>query len=156
MAALNALLSDEAGQLENNAFFEQWQGDRLVMDKWFAAQVAFASPEKCADTAEQLTKHALFDMKNPNRFRAVFGALAMNHAGFHAASGKGYALLADWLIKLDAMNPQTTARMCTAFQTWKRYDSARQTLIKAQLERILATEGLSGDTTEMVSRILEG
>ncbi|MBU2982814.1 aminopeptidase N [Lentibacter algarum] len=156
MAALNALLSDEAGQHENNAFFEQWQGDRLVMDKWFASQVAFASPQNCADTAEQLTRHPLFDMKNPNRFRAVFGALAMNHAGFHHISGRGYTLLADWLIKLDAINPQTTARMCTAFQTWKRYDGARQALVKAQLERILATESLSGDTTEMVSRILEG
>ncbi len=156
LASLNALLSDEAGQLENAAFFEQWKGDRLVMDKWFASQVAFASPETCAETAKRLTGHALFDMRNPNRFRAVFGALAANHAGFHHASGKGYALLADWLIKLDAINPQTTARMCTAFQTWKRYDSTRQTLVKAQLERILATAGLSGDTTEMVSRILEG
>lgn len=155
-AALNALLAQDIGSDEAAAFFAQWQGDRLVMDKWFAAQVAFAAPEKAANTAEALTNHPLFTLKNPNRFRAVFGALATNHAGFHHASGQGYRLLADWLIKLDSLNPQTTARMCTAFQTYSRYDAARQTSAKASLERILATDGLSRDTTEMVTRILEG
>src|SRR5699024_5705649 len=95
-----------------------------------------------------------FTMKNPNRFRAVLGTLAASSAGFHHASGKGYALLADWLIRLDPLNPQTTARMCTAFETWRRYDSARQGLIRAELERIAAQPTLSRDTTEMVGRIL--
>ena len=93
-------------------------------------------------------------MKNPNRFRAVMGALAGNHAGFHHASGEGYQLLAENLIALDSVNPQTTARMCAAFQTWKRYDSKRQAQIQTELERILATSGLSRDTHEMVSRML--
>ena len=156
LAALNALLAQGHGQDASEAFFTQWQGDRLVMDKWFAAQVAFSEPESAADVAQRLTTHPLFDMKNPNRFRAVFGALAMNHAGFHHISGKGYTLLADWLIKLDAANPQTAARMCTAFQTWARYGATHSDLAKAQLARILATDGLSRDTEEMVSRILEG
>jgi aminopeptidase N len=80
----------------------------------------------------------------------------MSPAGFHHASGKGYKLLADWLISLDPLNPQTTARMCTAFETWRRYDAQRQALIRAELDRIRATPGLSRDTGEMVSRILEG
>ena len=85
---------------------------------------------------------------------ATFGALAGHAAGFHHATGKGYATLADWLIRLDPLNPQTTARMCAAFETWKRYDSARQRHARAALERILAAPHLSRDTTEMVSRIL--
>jgi aminopeptidase N len=113
-----------------------------------------AAPEDTAATAARLTEHPDFSMKNPNRFRAVFGALAMSHAGFHHASGAAYTLLADWLIRLDPLNPQTTARMCSAFQTWRRYDAERQSAIKAELERILATPNLSRDTHEMVSRIL--
>jgi aminopeptidase N len=77
----------------------------------------------------------------------------MHHAGFHAKDGSGYTLLADWLIKLDPVNPQTTARMCSAFQTWRRYDAIRQTLIGTQLERIGNTPNLSRDTAEMISRI---
>jgi aminopeptidase N len=77
----------------------------------------------------------------------------MHHAGFHHASGKGYTLMADWLIRLDPVNPQTTARMCSTFQTWARYDADRQAKIAAQLDRILATPNLSPDTTEMLTRI---
>lgn len=154
LSALSCLLRAGKGEAELSAFYDQWQHDRLVMDKWFALQVGMASPAATADIARTLTEHADFNWKNPNRFRAVMGALAMNHAGFHRADGAGYALLADWLIKLDPVNPQTTARMCSAYQTWKRYDADRQDLIRAQLTRIAETPDLSRDTTEMVSRIL--
>ncbi|WP_109313086.1 aminopeptidase N [Ruegeria sp. AU67] len=154
LSALSCLLRASKGEAELSAFYEQWQHDRLVMDKWFALQVGMASPATTADIARTLTEHTDFNWKNPNRFRAVMGALAMNHAGFHREDGAGYALLADWLIKLDPVNPQTTARMCSAFQTWKRYDANRQDLIRAQLTRIAETPDLSRDTTEMVSRIL--
>ncbi|WP_425045775.1 aminopeptidase N [Primorskyibacter sp. S87] len=152
-AALTCLLTIDRGIAQTQAFFEQWQEDRLVMDKWFALQIACAAPAKAAAKAEKLTRHPLFDMKNPNRFRAVMGALAMNHAGFHHSSGAGYQLLADHLIALDPLNPQTTARMCTPFQSWRRYDADRQALISEQLDRIAATPDLSRDTTEMITRI---
>ncbi|MCA1335288.1 aminopeptidase N [Pseudooceanicola marinus] len=156
LAALSCLLSIGAAEGELAAFYEQWQADRLVIDKWFSLQVAYAKPAETAATAAALVEHPDFDMKNPNRFRAVFGALSMSPAGFHHASGAGYELLADWLLKLDPLNPQTTARMCAAFQTWRRFDADRQAMMKAQLERIGAQQGLSRDTSEMVSRILGG
>ncbi|WP_171128077.1 MULTISPECIES: aminopeptidase N [unclassified Ruegeria] len=154
LGALSCLLRAGKGQEELSAFYDQWRHDRLVMDKWFGLQVSLAAPDAAVKTARTLTEHADFNWKNPNRFRAVMGALAMNHAGFHAAGGAGYALLADWLVRLDPVNPQTTARMCSAFQTWKRYDADRQALIKTQLQRIANTPDLSRDTTEMISRIL--
>ncbi len=155
LSALACLLRAGKGETELAGFYTQWQHDRLVVDKWFGLQVAMAAPDAVPDTARNLTEHADFNWKNPNRFRAVMGALAMNHAGFHQADGAGYALLADWLIRLDPVNPQTTARMCSAFQTWKRYDSDRQALMRAQLTRIQDTPNLSRDTGEMVSRILD-
>jgi aminopeptidase N len=154
LSALANLIRAGRGEAALKAFEAQWKDDRLVMDKWFGLQVMEADPEDAFEVAAGLTQHPDFNWKNPNRFRAVLGALAMHHAGFHHASGAGYALLADWLIRLDPVNPQTTARMCQAFQTWKRYDPARQALIRAQLERILATPDLSRDTTEMITRIL--
>ncbi|MGP6085721.1 aminopeptidase N [Antarctobacter jejuensis] len=138
------------------AFEAQWKHDRLVMDKWFGLQVGATAPENVVPRAEALTQHPDFDLKNPNRFRALFGSMIGAHAGFHRKDGAGYALLADWLIRLDDLNPQTTARMCTAFQTWKRYDSGRQALMQTQLERIRDKPNLSRDTAEMVERILNG
>ena len=154
--ALGVLLDIGQGQPEVQSFHRQWRHDRLVMDKWFSLQVAHAAPRATAATARELTEHPDFDWKNPNRFRAVLGALSMNAAGFHDPTGASYRLLADWLIRLDPVNPQTTARMCTAFETWKRYDADRQALIRGELERIMGTDGLSRDTTEMVGRILNG
>ena len=153
LAALSCLLDAGAGSTQLANFETQWSHDRLVMDKWFSLQIMHAKPEDVAGTTTHLTQHADFDMKNPNRFRAVMGALSMHHAGFHHKQGAAYALLTDWLIRLDPMNPQTTARMCSAFQTWKRYDADRQQKIGAQLDRILAQPDLSRDSTEMVSRI---
>ncbi|MEO1641325.1 MAG: aminopeptidase N [Pseudomonadota bacterium] len=154
LGALRALLRVGRGQDQLAAFAEQWQDDRLVMDKWFAIQVSLAAPDDAAATAEALTQHPDFTLKNPNRFRAVFGALAGNPAGFHAPSGASYTLLADWLIKLDPINPQTTARMATAFETWARYDLDRQGKMKAVMMRLRETAGLSQDTGEIIDRLL--
>ncbi|HCW84567.1 MAG: aminopeptidase N [Planktotalea sp.] len=153
LSALACLLQENVGETALAKFYEQWKHDRLVMDKWFNLQVSCTAPEDTATTAETLTSHADFDHKNPNRFRATLGALAMRHAGFHHISGRGYTLLADWLITLDPINPQTTARMCSAFQTWKRYDEARQNMMLAEIDRILSQPNLSRDTTEMLTRI---
>ncbi|SMX38018.1 aminopeptidase N [Octadecabacter ascidiaceicola] len=154
LAGLAALLKLGKGSAESQAFRTQWRDDRLVMDKWFGLTVSMAAPENAARTAMQLTQEPDFDMKNPNRFRAVFGALAGNSAGFHDASGASYTLLGNWLAKLDAINPQTTARMTAAFETWPRYDADRQSKMRGALETLGATAGLSRDTGEMVGRML--
>ena len=155
LSALAGLVRVGAADQALPQFETQWRHDRLVMDKWFGLQISASTPDKAVDVARELTGHPDFDLKNPNRFRAVLGALAGHHAAFHAADGDGYALLADWLIKLDPLNPQTTARMTGAFQSWKRYDTDRQGKIREQLDRILSQPNLSRDTTEMVTRIRE-
>ncbi|MEZ5732669.1 MAG: aminopeptidase N [Paracoccaceae bacterium] len=154
--ALACLIDSGRGAREIAAFYSRWQDNRLVIDKWFALQVAHATPAEAAATAARLAEHPDFDWKNPNRFRALLGGLAANHAGFHHFGGAAYRFYADWLIRLDPVNPQTTARMSTAFETWRRYDADRQALIRAELERILAVPGLSRDMTEMTGRILGG
>ncbi len=153
-AALAALLSVGAGDGAAQRFYEKWQDDRLVVNKWFGIQIAMAKPGDAVPVAKALTQHTAFDWKNPNRFRSVFGALAGHSAGFHQADGSGYDLLADWLMRLDPVNPQTTARMVTAFEGLRRYDSDRKKLMRAALAKIRDKQGLSRDTTEMVLRLL--
>jgi aminopeptidase N len=153
LAAFAALLNAGHAETAVDAFYEQWKHERLVIDKWFAMQVSHAAPSQAVDVARQLTRHPDFDLKNPNRFRSVFGALMMNPAGFHAADGSGYQFFADWLIKLDPLNPMTAARMSSGFETWKRYDQNRQDLIAAELDRVLRQPNLSRDMSEMITRI---
>jgi aminopeptidase N len=154
IGALSALLEIRQGAAQVAAFAARWGQDRNVMDKWYALQIAHAEPAEAATLTARLTERSDFDWKNPNRFRSVIGALAANHAGFHHRSGAGYRLVADWLIRLDPLNPQTAARVSTAFETWPRYDAARRRHAKAELERVLATPELSADLREMVERML--
>jgi aminopeptidase N len=154
VGALAALLEIGQGAEESAAFAECWAADHNVMDKWYALQIALAEPSEASSLTVKLTYRRDFDWKNPNRFRSVIGALAGNHAGFHHRSGHGYEVVADWLIRLDPLNPQTAARVSTAFETWPRYDAQRRRRAKAELERILAAPGLSADLREMVERML--
>ncbi len=156
VGALACLLDIGAGEDAAARFAGRWSGDANVMDKWFGLRIGMAAPDQAVATARALSAHPLFAWKNPNRFRAVVGALSSHHAGFHTADGSGYAFVADWLLRLDPLNAQTAARMSGAFETWPRYDAARQTLMRSALERILATPSLSRDLTEMAGRMLAG
>ncbi len=53
---------------------------------------------------------------------------------------------------MDKINPQSAARLASAFSTFRRYDAGRQALIRAQLQRLLDAPGLSKDTFEIASR----
>ncbi|MBL4808058.1 MAG: aminopeptidase N [Rhodobacteraceae bacterium] len=146
-----------AGQAETalTDFYDQWHHEKLVLDKWFSVQAMGTPPENAVETVRTLTQHADFDWKNPNRFRSLIGVFAgANPAGFHEDGGAGYELFADWLIKLDPVNPQIAARMSTALESWRRYGPDRQTQMKAALQRVLDTPNLSKNTSEIVSRIL--
>ena len=57
-----------------------------------------------------LMKHPAFDIKNPNRVRALIGAFSANHLRFHDADGSGYRLVGEVIRTLDPINPQVAAR----------------------------------------------
>jgi len=154
MAALGPLVAYGRGEAALAGFHADWAHDRLVVDKWFAVQGALTPPEAAVETVDRLTRHPDFDWRNPNRFRALMGSFAGNPAGFHRADGAGYRLFVDWLIRLDPVNPQTTARMTTSLGTWRMFDEGRQALIRGELERLAALPGLSRDTAEIVGRLL--
>ena len=49
---------------------------------------------------------------------------------------------------------QVAARMVGAFTTYRQYDDKRQAMIKAQLQRIVAENGLSENVLEIASKSL--
>jgi aminopeptidase N len=135
-------------------FYHQFEGDPLVVDKWFSLQATSPRQETLTVVLE-LMEHPAFTMRNPNRVRALVGAFAQgNPVRFHDLSGEGYKFLADRVLELNALNPQVAARMIGPLSRWRRYDSERQFLMRAQLERIKEQEGLSADVGEIVQKSL--
>ena len=136
------------------AFYERYKDNALVVDKWFTLQALSLHPDVIAHV-RKLAEHPDFTMKNPNRVRSLHMAFAGNPKGFHKADGEGYRMVADVILALDPINPQTAARFVPALGRWRRIEPGRAALMKAELERILASGNLSRDTFEQVSRSLE-
>jgi aminopeptidase N len=132
-------------------FYTTWQDDPLVVDKWLMLQATCILPGTL-DRVKELMNHSAFSMKNPNKVRSLIGAFSGNQQQFHAKDGRGYTFLADRIIELDPKNPQIASRLVTPLTMWKRYDTSRQELMRAELERIGALPGLSGDVGEIVEK----
>ncbi|ROL65655.1 aminopeptidase N [Pseudomonas protegens] len=135
-------------------FAENFKDNALVMDQWFSVQAGSPLPGGL-ERVKALMQHPAFNIKNPNKVRALVGAFAgQNLINFHAADGSGYRFLADLVIQLNGFNPQIASRQLAPLTRWRKYDSARQALMKGELERIRASGELSSDVFEVVSKSL--
>ena len=136
------------------AFYDRWNDDPLVLDKWFSVQ-ATSQRKDALDRVLELSQHESFSLSNPNRMRSLVGVFcSANQVRFHEASGRGYRFLRDVVLELNEANPQIAARMVSQFNQWKRFDPARQERMKAELEHIAEQPKLSKDVFEIVSRAL--
>ncbi len=135
-------------------FYDEWADDVLVVNKWLSVQAMSYLPGTL-DRVRALTRHDAFDIKNPNKVRALIGTFcSANQAQFHAADGEGYKFLTEFVIKIDALNPQIAASLLSPLTRWKRMDSQRQSQMKKALQRILSHTGLSRDVFEITSKSL--
>ncbi len=158
LAALSILSQHDISERQTvlDAFYEQWQHDRQVVEKWFAIQ----STSNLPNTLEQvktLMQHPAFSITNPNLVRSLIGRFcAANPVNFHKPDGSGYRFLAEQVLILDELNPQIAARMVQSLSRWRRFDESRQQLMREQLERIATHKGLSKDVYDIASRSLQG
>lgn len=157
LAALSLLADHDlpAATEAMNSFYQRWQAEPLVVDKWFRVQALSQRP----DTLERvlaLTEHPAFELRNPNKVRALIGAFCqLNPARFHDASGAGYEFLTEHVLKLDKINPQIAARLVAVLSRWRRYEPQRAHLMRESLTQISASPNLSTDVYEVVTRSLE-
>jgi aminopeptidase N len=133
-------------------FAEKWVHNPLVMDKYFMLIASSSLPDTLS-RIQQATQLPAFSLANPNKARAVYGSLGRNMAIFHDASGAAYRVLADTVIKLDALNPQTASRLVQLFNRWQKMDAPRQILMQQALESIAHAPSLSNDVREMVQKM---
>ncbi len=156
IGGLNALMLIGGAAYEEalGDFYARWKEEPLVIDKWFALQARDSSDEALGRILG-LTAHPAFDPQNPNRLRALVSSLAnFNPTRFHDPSGAGYRFLADQIIAVDRFNPMTAARLVDPLGGWKRLKPELGALMKVELERIVAVEGLSKNVYELATRAL--
>ena len=135
-------------------FADKFSDDALVMDKYFA----LVGLSRRSDTLQQVQtalQHPKFSLENPNKARSLIGSFSRNVPHFHAEDGSGYRFIADKVIEIDRFNPQVAARLVQAFNLCNKLEPHRKNLVKQELQRIRAQEGLSKDVGEIVGKILD-
>lgn len=135
-------------------FADKFSDDALVMDKYFA----LVGSSRRSDTLQQVQtalQHPKFSLENPNKARSLIGSFSRNVPHFHAQDGSGYRFIADKVIEIDRFNPQVAARLVQAFNLCDKLELHRKNLVKQELQRIRAQEGLSKDVGEIVGKILD-
>ena len=156
MGGLSALNDTDCPQRDAAlaAFHDRWRDRPMELDKWFALKAVSALPDTLAEVG-RLLDHPGFDIRNPNRARALVGNFASgNPVRFHAADGAGHRFLADRVLELDPLNPMVAARLLQPMTRWRRYRADRRRSMTAQLERVVGTPGLSKDVYEIASKAL--
>src|SRR3546814_2019407 len=58
-------------------FYQRYRDNPLVLDKWFQVQAWSLRPDT-VDAVKELARHPDFTLANPNRVRALYGALTGN------------------------------------------------------------------------------
>ena len=153
LSAVNGNESDTRNRLLAQ-FADKFSDDALVMDKYFA----LVGSSRRSDTLQQVQtalQHPKFSLENPNKARSLIGSFSRNVPHFHAEDGSGYRFIADKVIEIDRFNPQVAARLVQAFNLCDKLEPHRKNLVKQELQRIQAQEGLSKDVGEIVGKILD-
>ncbi|HCG7554260.1 aminopeptidase N [Vibrio parahaemolyticus] len=136
-------------------YSDKWKHDGLVMDKWFALQGTNPA-EDALEKVKATMNHEAFSLKNPNRTRSLIGSfLAANPVRFHDKSGSGYQFAGEILRQLNDSNPQVASRMIDPLLKFRKYDEARQAMIRAELEKLKAIDNLAKDLFEKVTKALD-
>ena len=153
-ACANARISNSVRSFVIDDFYQRWHSEALVLDQWFSLQAQ--SPLSSVEELTALVNHEKFDTRNPNRVRSVYGAFGMyNNRRLHNLDGSGYTFLGDAVCTMDQINPQIASRLATPLTRWKRYDPARQNLIRNVLQDISGRDNLSKDVFEIVTKGLQ-
>jgi len=153
LAAINNYAGAERDEMLQQ-FYERWQHESLVVDKWFGLHAVSSLPGRLVKIKE-LMQDPNFDLKNPNKVRALIGMFAHhNHVQFHAKNGEGYQFIAKQVLTINQFNPQLASRLVEPLINWKKFDANRQDLMRAELNKIAKAPKLSKDVYEIVSKAL--
>ena len=159
MAAFSTQIHEGTG-LANvliDDFYERFEQEALVIDKWFAVQAAnpYATHDEILETLAELLNHPAFVKPNPNRLRSlIFGFCNANPHHFHQANGAGYEFWANQVLDIDRTNPQVAARLARTLEHWRTYAEPYQSHMKAALERVHASNTLSQDVREIIAKAI--
>ncbi|MCL6243666.1 MULTISPECIES: aminopeptidase N [Acinetobacter] len=133
LGALKVLVWNDAPQAQQalETFYTRYKNEALSMDQWFMLQAAH--PKATAETIKALTAHPDYDLKVPNRIRAVTGGLNSNPVNTWSFGVQHIVELAKFL---DEKNPIVGSRLLQILSRWYTLAEPQRSEVKAELEAL--------------------
>ncbi|WP_299154139.1 aminopeptidase N [uncultured Acinetobacter sp.] len=133
LGALRVLVWNDAPQAKAllDDFYTRFKDEALALDQWFMLQAAH--PQVTAEEIQALTAHPDYDLKTPNRIRAVSGGLNANPVNSWSFGVEHYIGLAKYLYE---KNPIVVSRLLQALSRWYTLIEPQRSEVKAQLEAL--------------------
>ncbi len=155
LAALKILSDNKVkSDAAMNAFYEKWKEEELVLQKW-RSLLGLMDLDDVLGKVEAFVESERFDFNKPGHVLNLLGGFIANSARFHDAEGGGYRLVVD--VAMKSKNPYAAARILReAFGSLPKMDKVRQALMRTQLERFLAEQGMDDSPRLAAKKILEG
>ena len=156
MSGLGALVHRDCGEREEalHHFYQKWNKEPLVMNKWLSMQAVSDVPGGL-ERIRRLMNDPVFNINNPNKVASLLFTFGkFNLRQFHSPDGSAYTFFADLVLDIDTRNPSLAARHVSLFNQWKRFDPARQALMRKELERIVASPRISAGVFEIASKAI--
>ncbi|WP_116364380.1 aminopeptidase N [Parahaliea mediterranea] len=136
-------------------FYRRWKSETLVVNQWLQVQAAVPG-EGALERVQGLLQHEAFDLRNPNKVRALVAGFANgNPLQFHRADGAGYRFLGEVIEALNTRNPQIAARLLVPLTRWRNYAGDQGPAMRSELECLAALPDLSPDVFEVLSKSLQ-
>jgi aminopeptidase N len=82
------------------------------------------------------------------------GVFGENYFAMQAKAPDSFKWLCDVILKLDQMNPQVAARICSTFNFVKKYPEPIRHCALNEIKRVLAFEGLSKNSRELLETLI--
>ncbi|MCQ2913696.1 MAG: aminopeptidase N [Alphaproteobacteria bacterium] len=154
LAAFMMFVNEETNEAQEiiDDFYKEYKGHSLVVDKWMS--ILALNGANALNRVKKLLAHECFDIKNPNKVRALINSFGANMEALHKEDGSGYDFIVEQTLAVDKINPQVAAIIPQCLGKWKKFNEKHQDLMRNALNKILETKGLSPNTFEVVSKIL--
>ncbi len=136
-------------------FFDEFKADGVLINKTLYVLAAL-SEGGFSKTLSEIKSNKEFNPKNANNVRYLWRVLVGdNPEEFHKTTGENYKLLADAVLEADKFNAHLSSSLVGYFDTFKIFAEPHTSLMKAELERIAKTEGISANVYELATKALK-
>ena len=143
-------LPQQAAMLQD--YYEKYHSSYpTLIDRWFGLQEH--NPHLTMNALAEISQHPGFNRHNPNRARAIVGAIGRNHYALAKIGAPIYQWLAHEILRIDQINSVTAARLVTPFTKLARLPQPLQAEVSTIISDMMKTPNISNNLFDQLKRI---